>query len=78
MTGSRVVRLLTLGIVAAFVAAVTAEAMGTGAAFGTPEQKARAQGKGNGGGGGNGAEAAATAAVATAAAARTTSTSPWT
>ena len=54
MTGSRVVRLLTLGMVAAFVTAVTTEAMGTSTAFGTPEQKARAQGKGNGNGGGGG------------------------
>ena len=52
MTGSRVVRLLTLGMVAAFVTAVTAEAMGTSTAFGTPAQKAQAQGKGKGGGGG--------------------------
>ncbi len=54
MTGSRVVRLLTLGMVAAFVTAVTVEAMGTSTAFGTPAQKARAQGKGKGGGGGGG------------------------
>ena len=54
MTGSRVVRLLTMGMVAAFGTAVTKEAMGTSTAFGTPEQKARAQGKGNGNGGGGG------------------------
>lgn len=54
MTGSKVVRLLTLVLAAVFVVAIATTAMGPDSALGAPAQKARTQAKGGNGGGGNG------------------------